>query len=82
MLLQVVLALFFVSVYSVGDVSYVGASSSLNHRKQLHVVGEEVESLLKWKSTLKNQSDSYLHSWKRSSNCQYNKSMQVARNNL
>ncbi|KAI3872987.1 hypothetical protein MKW92_025136 [Papaver armeniacum] len=66
MLLQVIFALSLVSMYTVGVFSF-DSFSSLNHRKQLHSVEEEVESLLKWKSTLGNQSHSYLHSWKRSS---------------
>ncbi|KAI3897502.1 hypothetical protein MKW92_032850, partial [Papaver armeniacum] len=57
---------FLVSLYSVGVIS-TDSSSSLTHRKQSHAVGEEVESLLKWKSTLGNQTRSFLRSWKRSS---------------
>ncbi|KAI3889365.1 hypothetical protein MKX03_024456 [Papaver bracteatum] len=64
MLLQVMFALSLVSMYNAGVFSF-DSSSSLNHRKQLHSVEEEVESLLKWKSTLGNQPHSYLHSWKR-----------------
>ncbi|KAI3889363.1 hypothetical protein MKX03_024454 [Papaver bracteatum] len=64
MLLQVMFALSLVSMYNAGVFSF-DSLSSLNHRKQLHSVEEEVESLLKWKSTLGNYS--YLHSWKRSS---------------
>ncbi|KAI3888442.1 hypothetical protein MKW92_011787 [Papaver armeniacum] len=64
MFLQVIFALSLVSTYNAGVFSF-DSSSSLNHRKQLHSVKEEVESLLKWKSTLGNHS--YLHSWKRSS---------------
>ncbi|KAI3832336.1 hypothetical protein MKW92_022284 [Papaver armeniacum] len=67
MLSQVVLALFLVSLYHVLVVSY-DSSSSLIHREQLPAVREEVESLLNWKSTLKNQTQSFLRSWKRSSN--------------
>ncbi|RZC87982.1 hypothetical protein C5167_004160 [Papaver somniferum] len=67
MSLQVVLALFLVSLRHVVVFSY-DSSSSLIHRKQLPAVREEVESLLIWKSTLKNQTHSLLRSWKRSSN--------------
>ncbi|KAI3889366.1 hypothetical protein MKX03_024457, partial [Papaver bracteatum] len=67
MSLQVVLALFLVSWYHVVVVSY-DSSSSLIHRERLPTVREEVESLLNWKSTLKNQTHSLLRSWKRNSN--------------
>ncbi|KAI3872986.1 hypothetical protein MKW92_025135 [Papaver armeniacum] len=67
MLSQVVLALFLVSLYQVLVVSY-DSSPSLIHREQLPAVREEVESLLNWKSTLKNRTHSFLRSWKRSSN--------------
>ncbi|KAI3889364.1 hypothetical protein MKX03_024455 [Papaver bracteatum] len=67
MSLQVVLALFLVSLYHVVVFSY-DSSSSLIHRKHLPAVREEVESLLIWKSTLQNQTHSLLHSWKRNSN--------------
>ncbi|KAI3856819.1 hypothetical protein MKX03_014137 [Papaver bracteatum] len=66
MLLQVILALFMVPLHSDGVLSF-NLSSSVNHRKQLHAVGEEVESLLKWKSTLSNETHTFLRSWKRSS---------------
>ncbi|RZC94260.1 hypothetical protein C5167_026959 [Papaver somniferum] len=66
MSLHIVLALFLLSLYHVFVSPF--DSSSLIHRKQLHAVGEEAESLLKWKSTLGNQTRVVLHSWKRSSN--------------
>ncbi|KAI3833428.1 hypothetical protein MKX03_019923 [Papaver bracteatum] len=67
MSLQVIFALSLVSMYNAGVFSFDSSSPSLNHRKQLHSVEKEVESLLKWKSTLGNQTHSYLHSWKISS---------------
>ncbi|XP_026445451.1 probable leucine-rich repeat receptor-like protein kinase At1g35710 [Papaver somniferum] len=65
-LLQLILVLFLVSLYNVGVFSF-DSSSSLIHRKHLNPVGEEIESLLKWKSTLGNQTQSFLRSWRRSS---------------
>ncbi|KAI3833424.1 hypothetical protein MKX03_019919 [Papaver bracteatum] len=66
MLLPLILVLFLVSPYHVGGFSF-DSSSSLIHRKHLNPVGEEIESLLKWKSTLGNQTQSFFGSWRRSS---------------
>ncbi|OVA14790.1 Protein kinase domain [Macleaya cordata] len=60
---QVALAIVLTFVLLVSSVVLTTFGSSLTHQNQVVLIEEEVEALLKWKSSLQNRTQSLLPSW-------------------